>query len=85
MRNRTGRWFLTTMVLTRDLTAEEIAAKEFSKDLLKKFTMHFSIRAFSSGCYYFRKPWNAWVGHGMTVSTLYVQIYKCCEIRALPG
>lgn len=66
--NRTGRWYLTVMNLTK-LMSEDLLANgtEIPREMIVKFARGYGLRTWTSGCYYYNERDKAWVADGMEI------------------
>lgn len=72
IQNRTGRWFLTVLNLTEPVDQHILeASKPFDRRIVAEFHSDFSLRTWTTGCYYFNEQTQAWIADGMAVSTTY--------------
>ena len=71
--NRTGRWYLTVMNISENLGDSEIASGDMvSEDKILKFADSYSLRTWTSGCYFYHETTKAWVATGMEIrETMY--------------
>ena len=67
LQNRTGRWFLNVMELNEDLIESDIVAGYFDKSKISNFTVDYSLRTYTAGCYYLDEKYEIWTSKGMEV------------------
>ena len=70
--NRTGRWFLTIVNLSEPIPDEvfekQTPLTDYSDTLeIKEFAHPYSLRTWTSGCYYYNEKTKAWVADGMAL------------------
>lgn len=66
--NRTGRWYLTIMNVTEDFNDDDLSSdKPISLDKVQNFTSNYTLRTWTSACYYYHEETKAWIGTGMQI------------------
>ena len=80
--NRTGRWFLTIVNLTHyipdEVFAQQMPLTAYNEELsIEEFKVPYSLRTWTSGCYYFNEKDKAWVANGMVIREAYYATTHC--------
>ena len=70
VQNRTGRWFLAVIQLNEILSEEETTS--FDKSKISEFRTDYSLRTYTTGCYFLEEKYEEWTARGTIVlSTTY--------------
>eukprot|EP00094_Tigriopus_californicus_P011733 TCALIF_11336-PA protein Name:"Similar to lov-1 Location of vulva defective 1 (Caenorhabditis elegans)" AED:0.02 eAED:0.02 QI:96/0.94/0.83/1/0.71/0.80/36/119/3138 len=78
IRNRTGRWFLMAMNLTEEVNATELKSRtSIDRSKIHHFTSTFSLRTWTSGCYFYEPKAKAWVADGVKVKKAFYSRTAC--------
>ena len=64
VQNRTGgRWFISIMELTEDLTQTESNDKTFDKSKISAMSTDYLLRTYTAGCYFLDEKYEEWTGN----------------------
>jgi hypothetical protein len=86
LQNRTGKWYLTIMNLTRPMPKADLEArKPIDKSTITLFTSDYALRTWITGCYFYNPITNAWVADGLEVpKRLHRKLGLCYTRASLP-
>ena len=68
IQNRTGRWYLTVMALNQSMSKEELLNKTpIARENIVEFKSDYSLRTWTTGCYFYHEGERAWIANGTGV------------------